>query len=800
MHKLFVVAVLGLTCLPIARGQTKCDKTISGKVLDISSNEPLPYVSVRVTETNTGVITDEEGNFNISNLCEDEVHLEFTYVGYKKVVHHHDFHHDIPTILMAQTEIALEGIVVEGEQLRGGTKTLNPEIFQISELQKFGNTDMSGLANAISGLSIVHTGQNIQKPILHGLSGNRILLIQQGIRYEYQSWGDDHAPGIDPGSSSSVEVIKGAGTVKYGPEAMGGVIIFNPETLILHEPLKVTTQLSGHSNGKGLGGRFSARQGFDHWSVMVNGSGNIHGDLNTPDYLLTNTGMKVWNVGTGVLYHKANTDIEFHYSRNNQNLGILRGSVTGNLDDLALALGAEEPLYSADFDYQINTPRQEVVHDMASIKGTYYLGDHVFDLKYSWQLNQRKEFDIRRGANNELPSIDLRLTTHTLDFNWDHPVWNGLEGESGVSWLYHDNDNQPGTNTIPFLPNYNDSRLGIYSIESRNYGNQTFELGLRYDVQFTSVRGRQINNDPYYNDLVFQNLTASLGYQLEIDDQIGFNTNLGTSWRNPDVSELYGFGKHGAIIQYGLWRYEDSGESDISTSTILDETSKPVNNEVGYKWINQLKWSGNRSDWIINGYVHLIRNYIFATPRGITTTTRGAFPYFIYRQTDALITGLDAELSYLISKDLTLTSNASFVYARDIKFQNYFVEIPPLNVHSQLKRTIHGKFLDHHLALDLSYVFQKRFIPEVITPLEILDAYANGEPLFESSDHIFDFLAAPSGYLLVDLGWEASLKQYSLSLKAENLLNNTYRVYTDRIRYFAADTGINFIVAFKYSL
>ncbi|MBV6639178.1 MAG: TonB-dependent receptor [Cyclobacteriaceae bacterium] len=800
MHKLLFIFLLGLACTSVTRGQTKCDKTVSGKVLDIASNEPLPYVSVRVTETNTGVVTDQQGNFNISGLCEDEIHLEFTYVGYKKVVHHHDFHHDIPTILMAEEQIALEGIVVEGEQVRGGTKTLSPEVFRISELQKFGNADMADLANVISGLSVVNTGQNVQKPTLHGLSGNRILLIQQGIRYEYQSWGDDHAPGIDPGSSSSVEVIKGAGTVKYGPEAMGGVVIFNPEPLGLHQPLKVTTQLSGHSNGKGMGGRISAQQGFDHWSVMLNGSGNIHGDLSTPDYLLTNTGKKVWNVGTGVLYHKANTDIEAFFSHNNQNLGILRGSVTGNLEDLAFAMGASEPLYTSDFSYLINTPRQEVVHDMASVKGTYYQGGHVFDLKYSWQLNQRKEFDIRRGANNELPSIDLRLTTHTLDFNWDHPVWNGLDGESGLSWLYHDNDNQPGTNTIPFLPNYNDSRFGVYAIESKKYGNQTVEMGLRYDVQFTSIRGRQINNNPYYNDLVFQNLTASLGYKLKMNDQLDFNTNLGTSWKSPDVSELYGFGKHGAIIQYGLWRYEDSGESNINTSTILDQTSKPVNNEVGYKWINQLKWTGDRSDWIISGYAHVINNYIFATPRGITTTSRGAFPYFIYRQTNALIAGVDAEMSYMISKDMTITSNASFVYARDTRYQNYFVEIPPLNIHSQLRKNIKGKWLNHHLELDLSYTFQKKFTPGVITPEDILEASANGDQLFETSEEIFDFMSAPTGYFLVDLGWETSWKGYSLSLKAENLMNNTYRVYTDRIRYFAADTGINFIISIKYSL
>ncbi|XOV94289.1 MAG: TonB-dependent receptor domain-containing protein [Bacteroidota bacterium] len=437
---------------------------------------------------------------------------------------------------------------------------------------------------------------------------------------------------------------------------------------------------------------------------------------------------------------------------------------------------------------------------MASIKSTLYKGDHVFELKYSWQLNHRQEFDIRRGSNNNLPSINLKLSTHTIDLNWEHPEWNGFDGESGFSWLYHDNNNLPGTNTIPFLPNYNDSRYGLYLLESRKFGKQTVEIGFRYDLQNTSVRGRQIDNQPYFNDLNFRNLTSSVGYTIAFNEKLSFNTNLGTAWRSPNVSELYGFGKHGATIQYGLWRYLDYGGANIDATMILDETDKKVHNEVGYKWLNQLSWKGTDLTWNLNGYVHLINHYIFATPRGITTTTRGAFPYFTYRQTDALIAGIDAELNYSITSDLNLGSNMSYVYARDIRYDNYFVEIPPLNLVGKVTYTKEGRWMKHFFDLDLSYTFKKQLTPKVISPDEILIAYNNGNQLFENSDEIFDFQEAPNGYFLLGMGWEGTYKRFAVSAKANNMLNTTYRIYTDQMRYFATDMGVNFIFSIKYSL
>ncbi|XOV94288.1 MAG: carboxypeptidase-like regulatory domain-containing protein [Bacteroidota bacterium] len=334
---LYLIVIVNLPVL----SQANCDKTVKGVVRDITTNEPLQFVAVRVEETSTGTVTDENGIFEINGLCENEVHLEFTLLGYKTVVHHHDTHHEMPTILMAEEEINLEGVVVEGEQIRAGTKTLKSELVDVKSLQKFGSVEFEDIAAQISGLSLIKTGQNVQKPVLHGLSGNRILLMQQGIRYEYQSWGDDHGPGIDPNSSESIEVIKGAGTVKYGPEAMGGVIIFNPQKLHLHDPFSFETQLAGHTNGRGLDGRILLKQGFDHWSFMANGSGSLSGDLQSPNFSLTNTGKRVWNSSAGIRYHHADYDIEGYYSHNDQELGILRGSVTGNLEDLTRAMNAE---------------------------------------------------------------------------------------------------------------------------------------------------------------------------------------------------------------------------------------------------------------------------------------------------------------------------------------------------------------------------------------------------------------------------------------------------------------------------
>jgi iron complex outermembrane receptor protein len=86
----------------------------------------------------------------------------------------------------------------------------------------------------------------------------------------------------------------------------------------------------------------------------------------------------------------------------------------------------------------------------------------------------------------------------------------------------------------------------------------------------------------------------------------------------------------------------------------------------------------------------------------------------------------------------------------------------------------------------------------VITVRDLLDAKLNEENLFAEDGSNFDFLPPPDDYLLASFVWSADYKPISFLFKVENLLNTSYRTYTDRLRYFADDLGINFSLSVKY--
>src|SRR5690606_18444037 len=92
-----------------------------------------------------------------------------------------------------------------------------------------GITTLADGVASIPGVSQVSTGASIGKPVIRGLSGNRVLVFSQGIRLENQQFGEEHGLGLSESGMESVEVIKGPASLLYGSDALGGVLYFNPE-------------------------------------------------------------------------------------------------------------------------------------------------------------------------------------------------------------------------------------------------------------------------------------------------------------------------------------------------------------------------------------------------------------------------------------------------------------------------------------------------------------------------------------------------------------------------------------------
>lgn len=765
-----------------------CDRSITGKIVSRETNEPLPFATVTIVGTDLVAVASENGKFQINNVCEQEVHLEIRFIGYKTFVHHHDFHHPSPVIYMATDDTVLESIIVEGSN----SEELQSLSIQSKEINKISliNTSIGDLTGELSGVAILKTGSNISKPIIHGLHSNRVLVINDGVRHAYQVWGQEHAPEIDPSHVDEIEVVKGAGTVKYGPEALGGVILYNSKKPALDEKLNGSVGVSYHTNGRAPSSQISLSQGSHRFAWNVGAFGVYQGDLEAPDYNLSNTGKREYGGSFNTLLHLPKLDLQISGNYFQQDLGILRASIAGNLTDLQNSIdrGAPEPTFP--FTYEIGSPGQETEHGLLKADLSLFSGDHVFKVQYAIQQNVRREFDVRRGELNERPIIDLKLLSHTIDTEWLQPTKGPWSGSSGIQIFTQNSANKPGSNPVNFVPDYDVFNIGAYTIQTLNLDQTTLELGARLDRQSLSVADTIRDVFTYSNEVDFSNATLTFGVRREINENLSLFSNIGTAWRPPNVAELYSFGYHNSILQFGLWRYDLTPQISTPVDSVFDQTLRPVSSEKGIKWVTGLELKKGKTTGEFIFYANQINNFIFLRPFGITTSIRGpAIPFFLYDQTDALFFGSDWDIRIRHSKALTSEVKISYVHAIEQENKQPLFEIPPLNINY----IIDYKKGNWDFEFDISYTARQWNAPPVIEPLEFENNNAE-----INQDQIFDYAAAPDAYFLIGTNVSYKRKKWNAEFKIDNLLNSSYRSYTDRLRYFADAPGRNFSIALEY--
>jgi iron complex outermembrane receptor protein len=83
------------------------------------------------------------------------------------------------------------------------------------------------------------------------LYGSRINILNNGVRLAEQEWGVEHAPNVDINNFQHIDVIKGASALKYGGDAIGGVVVMEPEIFPKKDTIKGSVGLFGISNGRG---------------------------------------------------------------------------------------------------------------------------------------------------------------------------------------------------------------------------------------------------------------------------------------------------------------------------------------------------------------------------------------------------------------------------------------------------------------------------------------------------------------------------------------------------------------------
>ena len=641
---------------------------------------------------------------------------------------------------------------------------------KIADLYRGQAGSLSDALRSVAGINFLQTGPTILKPVIQGMHSNRIVIINQGLKQEGQQWGADHAPEIDPFQAGKLSVVKGAASVRYGAEALGGVILVEPEALPGEKGLKGAFQLAGNSNGRGgtLQAKLANKWGSNlAWRLI--GSLKMSGDHQAPGYQLTNTGAREQSAALNLGWSLKNYRMRLDISHFGSEFGILRSAHIGSLQDFLDAIGSEQPLIVEPFSYEINSPRQRVQHELLKweVQRNY---NRLGQLKwvYGWQWDQRQEYDIRRAGRSAIPSLDLDLHHHSLEGPLQHRPWPVFKkGPLGLSSYYRLNRNIPGTGVRPLIPNYTAAGAAVYGVEQWKHGAVEWEAGWRYDYQY--FRAKKFSREGYLetHELQFQNVSGLAGMTWKFHPDWSLKTNLASAFRPPNASELFSEGLHHALAS-------------------IEEGNPNLLPERSAKLIPSLQWTGRSNGTLeLSLFGQYVRNYIYLRPEPEPRLTiRGAFPVFTYHQTDARIWGGDFSAGRdLVPDKLHLSLKGAIVRGRDLDADDYLIYLPADRWELEMTWNADLPNSKVHFETSLAPVYtamQRR------APADV------------------DFLPPPPAYWL--LNWHNTLrlplqgKELWIGMDIDNALNTRYRDYLDRLRYYADALGRNVQVRMRYIL
>ena len=769
MRKYFLL-ILTLAIFSVVKAQNPdCACFIKGIVRDQHSGQPVIGATVLLGGTTNGVFTDEKGRYEIRNLCPGSYKLEARIVGYnsyKQTIdltagHEENFN-------LEEQEVHLKDVEITAH--RTDAPSSQPlAILSGNDLEKTRGQSLGESLKGITGVTTMQTGSSISKPVIHGLHSNRVLIMNNGVRQEGQQWGSEHAPEIDPFVATRMSVIKGAAGVRYGSDAIGGVILVEPEELPFNKTISGEVNLVGFTNGRQgvasstLQGGIKGVSGFG-WRAQ--GTIKRGGNIRTPNYFLDNTGISEKNFSIGAGYRNRGFGVDLFYSRFDTKIGIFSGSHIGSITDLLNVINNGEPFVKSGFTYHIGRPNQNVTHDLLKAEAHYHFKDgNRLQWTIAQQINNRNEFDLHVPRNDSIaslnhPELTFKLNTLTNDVIWDHkPIAGKITGQIGVSSLYQYNL----MSGRPLIPNFNQFNIGIFWIERYVKDSWEFEAGARYDYRTLSTH-RIVSRQKVSNDFTFSNASGTIGATKNFSQNLSARLNAGSAWRAPNVSELFSDGVH-----HGAAAFE-KGDSTL-------HPEKAINT------IASVKYATEKLSIEIGGYFNYINDFIYLKPQpDPILTVRGAFPYFKYTQTDATFKGIDVAADWEFIKDLTVTTKLSYLKAYDTRNDNYLVMIPSNRWDNQLKYSVpeFGKW--HNLFLSAGNLWvarQKRVPPNS------------------------DFLPPPPAYSLWNIQAGGTIhisekQQLEIGISVTNLFNTVYRDYMNRFRYYADDIGRNASLRIKW--
>ncbi len=612
---------------------------VEGVVRDAETGAPLAGVLVSVVGARPAATTHGDGSFHLSGLEAGTHTLRVERLGYGTETLQVSTSADGALVVIELTASPLDvgGLVVTGAlSERTAAEALRPvNVLRGQDLQRRLQGTVAATLASEPGVAVTSMGPATARPVIRGLSGDRVLMLEDGVRSgDMSSSSSDHASALDAGSARRIEVVRGPAAILYGSNALGGVVnVIRDEVPsdVPHHPTGSVT-LQGQSVMDAVSASGHVRAALtDRVPVRLEAGGRTAGDLRTPAGVLENTGVDTWNVGAGTAWVGDQGYLGVAFRAMENDYGIPGGFVGGHEDGVRV---------------EMRRMATKVDGRVEGQWGPFRSLD--LDGSYTWY----------RHLEIEPPDIIgtfFKLQTSSGDVVARHEGWgpftNGAVGAraSLEQFTFAGGLSTPDTRRLS---------LAGYVFEEIDLDPLLVEAGLRYDW----TRADPLQDDPDseigdIRDRTFHAASGSLGLLYRLPAGLITGVSVSRAFRTPDVNELYSEGPHLAAYAFEV------GNPDLD-------------NEVGTGVDVFVRLERERVSAELTGFRNAISGYIYPAETGDTSQVR--LPIYQFRGDDAVLTGFEGRLDWTVAGDVTLHGTASYVRGQRDGDDTPLPLIPPL--------------------------------------------------------------------------------------------------------------------------
>jgi iron complex outermembrane receptor protein len=639
--------------------------TITGTVS--GAGKPIAGATVRLIELDRLERTGAQGQFRFNDVPNGGYHLFAGVIGHASSTRSVEVTDQASTVSfdLKESAIPMEEVVVSASPV---ARTADEE-YQSAESRS--RVDLANSAGAsftekisdLPGVTVRGNGSAPTRPILRGLSDNRVLVLEDGLRTgDIATYDPAHATPIEAIGISQIDVVRGPASILYGPSTIGGLVNILTDVVpaISERPVSGTVAIEGNSVSDQSAGYANVVLSGPHQALGVFAGGVHAQDIRIPSGTYTDpasgasfsidrmpqTFDRSSEEGGGYSYQGALGTIGVGGKHYEMNYGI--PGVPPNPDWI------DVPPSTSRITQQRNTfELQALLNGGASFARQWKLHAGYNDYSHSEFPTAQDSTGVSDPQANHF---------HKKEFNGalqlQHKAWGRLQGTIGL-WTNLEDLTIEGDQ--PLGPNSQTTGFAGYVFEEYTRGENTrFQAGVRYDYNRIQTQPDAMSTDSVFQTLDVSRqsnaITASLGAIQNLGPGLSGTVSIARSFRAPTVQELFAYGLDAA-----------SGTFSIGSDNLGPETGLGID--------ASLKGAFSRVTFEVSPYLNFVNDYIYGFLRGDTIQ---AFPVRKFAATDARLAGFEASMTVQPAAHIAIRGSSDYVNAQDAKLDVPLPFTPPL--------------------------------------------------------------------------------------------------------------------------